>query len=120
MGCRRFLFSKLPGNWGIFGKWFAHQQAPEASGGAPGLAIPETGWGWRERCRQEAQDRACQERQFRQALNALRVVNELAMSAHHLLGAEWDLFDSLNTIDKKGYGDPLVEWGSRNGFPHRR
>ena len=37
------LFAKLAGQGVTLRKWLAHQHAAEASGGTPGLAIPEAG-----------------------------------------------------------------------------
>jgi hypothetical protein len=91
MSRHRLLFPKMPRNPGIFRKWLSDQQAAESPRCSQGPAIPESGWGsWESGC-QETQNRASQERQFWQALNAFWIVNELAMSADHLLGAQRDL-----------------------------
>ena len=100
MGCHRVLFSKLPWKKGIIRKWLTHELPPKATWRSFGLAIPKTGGHGRESCRQKTQDRACQEGQFRQALDTFRVVNELAMGADHLLGTQRDLLNGLIINDK--------------------
>src|SRR5579864_476129 len=93
MGRGRVLFSKLLRKGDNFGKWMAAQGAAQAARRALRLAIPEAGGRHRARGGEEAQDRASQQRQFRQPLNTGGVMHELTMGTDHLFGTEGELFD---------------------------
>src|SRR5664280_61553 len=100
MGGRRVFFSKLPGKYGIFGKWQSSELAPKPPRRSFGFSIPKTSGHGRKRGGQKTQDRPGQEGQFRQTLDTFRVVNELAMGTHHLFGTQRDLFNGLIINDK--------------------
>ena len=79
----------------------AEQGSAQSTGRWLGLTIPKAGRRDREGGRQETQDRASQQGQFGEALDAFEVVNELAMGTHHLFGAERDLLDG-STVGVNG------------------
>jgi len=81
------LFSKLLRQRVRLWKWPAHQPTAKAAWGALGLGIPEAGGRDRGGRRQERQERPGQECQFRQALDTLRRVHELAMGTDQLFGS---------------------------------
>ena len=87
------LFSKLNGQRVKFGKRLTTQHAAETTGCAAGMTIPKaSGQRWGSGS-QKTEDGASQESQFRQAVNAVRRMDKLAMSTDHVFSRQWNLLD---------------------------